>query len=420
MAIQRSALVAALIAVTAQPALALDIKASASLQAEHSDNVTKRAENEQSDLKSTASAGIALNHAGEAVTLDLAYDANRIMYKQDTLDDETRVTGKASLVYEQIDNTLVWNLENSRKNVVKDKSLVDIENNREDRSISSIRPDLILRPSEVDTITTSISYVDIRYEDTDGQDSERLGGRLNWSHALSKVDSFGVGLNYDEVEFDQPLFDYDYYLYTINYQARLSKLAYSIALGVNESKRETDDYDGQYLNISANYELSGSLLSLNLLQELTDTSRGSNNQGLNESSNAFELVDVFERRNAELVYQNQNLCSACTVDLALVYEEETYEILPRDNDELRAAAGLGYQWTRLISLGLDVSWQDVDFSQNSALSYQGQSYKTSLNWQLLQELSLGFFVAYEEREYDLELRDYDELKGGVSLRYNFD
>ncbi|ARN74509.1 hypothetical protein [Oceanicoccus sagamiensis] len=407
--------------VVAANSFGLEINASAGLQAEHSDNMTKVPANKRSDLKSTVSASINALHKGEKLTLDLSYRGDHSTYQQDSFDDETRVNGNGSLVYEQIDQQLIWTLENSRKNVIKNKALNDVEENREDRSISKASVDLILRPTSVDSITLTPSYTDIKYEDTDDQDSERVGGVLSWNHALSKIDSFGLRVNYDDVTFDRDIFDYEYYLYTVNYQAQLAKLSYAIAVGVNESKRVSDDYDGQYIKANAAYKLNAGVFDLAVLQELTDTSRGTNNEGVSESSSDFELIDVFERRNIELSYNNQAICNSCNIELTLSYEDEDYEFLPRDNEEYQLSVGLSYQWTRLISLNVKTEWQDVSFS-NQVLGqgdYEGVAYRTGLNWQVAAKLLTSVYMAYEDREFDSGVRDYDELKGGVSINYSF-
>lgn len=409
-------------AAASSASFALDLSATAGLQAEHSDNMTKAPDNKRSDLKSTVSASVNAEHEGEKVKVDLSYSAARSSYQQDSFDDETRVNGSGSVVYEQIDQQLIWTLENSRKNVIKNKALNDVEDNREDRSISSARVDFIMRPSSVDSLTFSPSYTDIKYEDTDNQDSGRIGGRINWTRALSKIDRVGLQVSYDDVTFDSDLFDYEYYLYTVNYQASLSKLSYSITAGMNESKRTNDDYDGQYFKANANYKVSRSLFSLDVLQELTDTSRGTNNEGLSENSSDFEEVDVFERSSIEISYQSEGLCNSCTLDLSLMYEDENYETLPRDNDELRLNTRLSYQWSRLISWDLGLIWQDVSFSNQALVQsdYESLVYRAALRWQLVEKLSAGFYIAYEDKEFDTEDRDYDELKGGVNLTYSFD
>ncbi|WP_019531058.1 hypothetical protein [Dasania marina] len=412
----------AIAAVFSSTGHALELSATVGLDAEHSDNMTKQAVNEQSDLKTTVSASVNAEHSGDKVQVAANYSAARSTYQQDSYEDQTRVTGSGKLVYEQIEKQLIWTLENSRKNVIKNKTLNDVEDNREDRSISSVRADLIMHPSEVDSLSLSPSYTAIKYEDTDGQDSERIGASLSWDHALSKIDGFGAQVTYDDVTFDNDQFDYEYYLYTLSYQAQLSKLNYSIKVGVNESQRESADYSGQYINANASYELSSSAITLNILQELTDTSRGSNNEGLSENSASFNEVDVFERASVELGYQNSNLCGTCDLNVSLMYEEETYEVLPRDNEELRANVNFAYRLTRLMSLSLGVQWQDVSFSSTGLAQsdYQSVSYRTGLNWQLAEKLSAGVYVAYEEREFDLQARDYDELKGGANVRYSFD
>ena len=390
---------------------------------EHTDNANKSKTNTISEWQSKASADFSLQHSGSELNVELGYRADYTHYDKDSQEDDTTLEGDALLVYEQIANTLTWTLENSRRSVLKDKALDDLQSNREDRSISSIAPRLILKLSPRDSLIFDASYTDIQYDDSDQQDSNRIGAGMLWAHNLSAVDALSARLQYQDVSFEkqQSVNDYEYYLATLGYQAKLSRLSYSVDAGVNQSKRKTDDYEGYYFNGDLDYQYHANTFSLTLVHELTDTSRGDNNEGLGDFNNSSGDIDIFERSNVELSFTNKNLCNTCSIRVFALEELEDYENLSKDSREFRAGINFGYKFTRLLTAGVEVDYSELRFvNGNGDADYDTLRYRLRLNQSLSRELSLDWFVSFEDKTSDNNVQNYDELRGGVSISYRFD
>ena len=413
----------ALLGCCSQPAFSLEMSVVVAAGVEHTDNARKSKTNTISELQSKASADFSLEHGGSELTAEIGYRAEYTNYDKDSQDNDTTLEGDALLIYEQIDETLTWTLENSRRSVLKDKALDDLQSNREDRSISSIAPKLILRPSARDTVIIDASYTSIQYDDSTQQDSKRTGLGALWSHGLSAVDTLSMRLLYQDISFDkdQSANDYEYYLATLGYQAKLSRLSYKVDAGVNQSKRKTDDYDGYYFNGNFAYDYNVNTISLDLIHELTDTSRGNNNEGGGDFNNSSGDVDIFERSSAELSLSNKGLCSTCTIRVFLLEELEDYENLSKDSREFRAGINFGYKFSRRLSAGIEADYSELRFvNGNGDADYDTIRYRLRLNQSLSRELSLDWSVSFEDKTSDGSLQNYDELRGGVSLSYRFD
>lgn len=413
------------IALAATPVrlLALDASINLGVGVEHTDNALQSEANQQSELEKRATAGLQLDHQGSSVVASVSYNVEYTDYDKDTQDGETSVTGDTSIVYEQIEQQLFWTIENSRRNIIRDKQLLDVQENREDRSISSISPRLILRASPVDAISASVSYTNIAYEDSGQQDSERMGAALNWAHSLSKIDRIIAGLTYQDVTFDLASEDYEYYRATVAYEAELSRLAYQVTVGYNQSKRETDDAGGGYFNASATYDRAPSTWQIDVLHELTDTSQQNNNDditGLSESSNIATDIDVFERSSFQLMYSNEGVCGACVFNASLLYESENYETLDNDGDEVGLNVGLNYRYSRLVSMGGDIQFSDFSFTDtNTRSDYDLISYAFNVRRDITRDLAMILQVSYSERSSGDGLSDYEELRGGIRVTYQF-
>ncbi|EAW30031.1 hypothetical protein GP2143_01260 [marine gamma proteobacterium HTCC2143] len=390
---------------------------------EHTSNSLKSSTSERSELEQKILAGFGLNHQGGSVVAEIDYRAEFTAYDKDTQSDETAITGDASIVYEQIDQQLYWTLENSRRNVVRDRALTNIEENREDRSITTISPELILRLSAADAINMRLSYSDISYDDDDQQDSNRAGASASWQRSLSKVDTVSLNIDYQDVSFDTGNNDYEYYRATIGYSAALSRLSYSINIGYNESQRESGNTNGNYFQAESSYQDGSSNWRLSALQELTDTSMGDGNgdfTGLSDFNSSSLEVDVFERTNVELEYNNSALCGACLFSAAVLFTAEDYEELNDDTDEVAFRTSLSYQISRLLSLRGLLGYRDISFKNDNARDdYSIVNAGFSVNQSLTRQFSMVYSLAYEERDSSVASGDYDEWRGGIRIAYVF-
>ncbi len=424
MSIQSTLLLGLTLLLVSFRALALDGSIRVGAELEHTDNALKTDENTRSELEQRVTALVAANHSGEDLVADISYDFSYTDYDKDTQNDETVIVGDASIVYEQIEQQLFWSLENSRRNLRADKQDVDIEANREDRSITRFGPQFIFRPSSVDSVNTRLSYALIEYEDSDEQDSERLGASASWVRSLSKIDALSLSFNFEDVTFDRSEDDYEYYLATLGYEAALSKLNYKIVVGYNESKRDTGNVDGGYFRGEAEYTSGRSEWSANLLHELTDSSRQDNNgnlTGLGDSGNFGGEVDVFERSTAELEYENSGVCSACTVRTSLYYESEDYESIENDSDELGLRLNFGYRYTPRTTLNAGLRYADLAFKGgNLREDYDYIEARLGLDQRFTREFTVSFGVELLERDSDAVAGDYEELRGGIRAVYLFD
>ncbi|WP_101760251.1 outer membrane beta-barrel protein [Oceanicoccus sp. KOV_DT_Chl] len=404
--------------------LALDGSIRLGAGLEHTDNSLRVNANEQSDLEQIVSADINLEHEGSEVVAKVGYSAEHSDFDKNTQDDDTTITGDASIVYEQISQQLFWTVENSRRNIIRDEAAIDVQENREDRSISNISPQLILRPSSVDSIDTRLNYSTINYEDSSDQDSKRVGANIYWNRNLSKVDTLSFGGSYQDVTFDDEINDYEYSLVSISYQAVLARINYKIAVGYNESARETGDVDGGYLRIDAGYEGGGSTWDLNVTQELTDTSRQNNNDdlsGIDESGNSAGDFDVIDRSSMQLDYLNENLCGVCSFRASIIYEIEDYETLENDSDELGVRLALDYRLNRLMTLRGGVHYSDFTFKGNNVRAdYDSVEYNLGLRHEITRALSLSYRLIYSDRDSAVDTGDYTELRGGITLNYLID
>lgn len=387
----------------------------------HTNNSNKVSVDESSDVEQTVDASVTANHQTSSLTFDLNYDASETRFKHDTQRDESAVNGNASLDWSQVPNLLSWHVDHSVRDLLRGKSLVNTQENREGRSITTGSGSLSTRLGQANTATLTAIYSGVRFEDSNQLDSDRVGATLNLDRSLSAVSNLFLSGSYNEVDFDNRQNNYHYVNSQLGYSAQLSRLSYTIQLGYNEQTLESGKtFDGTSFNLNARYRDAGTTWSATARRQLTDTSRGNNNLSISglSSSATLTTAEVYERTAAELSYSNSNICAGCNWDVRLLGETERYESESNDNDELAVSTGMSYQWTQLVSLGGNVQYRKVNFNGLvAAADYDVVNYRINMGFALGKNLSMSVAVGFEDYDSDVDTRDYDELTGGLSLFY---
>jgi len=409
----------------ALPVQALERSLNLTLGLEHSDNGEKAGFDEISDTEQQAGLDFSLMHEGKKIQAELDYNVTRNSYDNNTQDDNTDINGQLKLTYEPVEGTAFVRLDSSTQNIVSDKTAIDIADNRQNRTITTLSPEWILRPSQGDEVSLGLTYSDIKYEESE-QDSDRSGASIRWAHLLSKVDSLSGQLKYSDVQFDSTDQDYEYYQGYFNYTAALSKISYSIDVGYNETKRDNENglgnVSGGFFDATFSYSGASSTWILDVGRELTDTSRGNNNTGLEQFSdfqNANSTVDIYELTTARASWSIKRICTACTFRAYLSYEEEDYEFLPNDSEELSANVGFSYELNRFTILSLNTTYSDFSFAGGGGRSddYNRVQSHIQLSRKFGRDLSVQLYARNEKRDSKEAFDDYEEFIGGVSLLY---
>ena len=408
--------------VVASHSLALDADLAISLGSEYSDNVLKTNDATAAEWENVFGASVGMNHQGKDVLVDVQYQGEYTRYASG-IDNYSAIEGDANFVYGRETGVSQWRLKNSRRSVVRDKSLVDIGSNREDRSITQAGVDIMLRPAAANEVITSLYYNDIVYQDSDQLNSSGPGGSLTWSRRLTPIDSLFVRGDYQENNFDNTLFDYDYYSGVVGYTAALVRLNYTVSAGYNEQKRNGQSYSGTSYNLNAKYNSQGAIWNLSLSKQLTDSSRGNNNNVLSDidfSENIGAVNQFYELLSIQLQYSNQFLCPACTLVLVGRSVDESYEDAPNDNRQLTLLARMVYKYTPTTDFSGQIYLNDLQFyGDNPRGDYTVYRYRLTSSHKFSADFRGSVFIQYEERDADNPGENYNEMRAGLNLSYEF-
>ncbi|MFM7783593.1 MAG: hypothetical protein ACKPE6_02935, partial [Gammaproteobacteria bacterium] len=258
-------------------------------------------------------------------------------------------------------------------------------------------------------------------------DSERVQGGLSWQHKLSETDPLSATYRYSEAQFDASPVEFQYHQLFGTYAVKLRNSGYTLSLGVNRSERDTgDEQDGFYAQAGWNLDSGGHRLSLVAINQLTDSGIGLGGNSLTGSGyrpldSNYDVVDLVERTSFNVGYGYDRLCERCSVDVGLGYDEQDFDTQPRDQEQLSGSLSFGYSITPLLKASLSARYSEIEYAQGAlgGRTDERSEYGLFLDWRVSRSLSARFWLSQDERDSDAAFQEYDELYGGVSVKYAF-
>ncbi|MDX9874545.1 MAG: hypothetical protein RBS88_06510 [Spongiibacteraceae bacterium] len=407
---------------------ALEFNAKGDLRVEHSDNARRSSDEKISELQEQVALEVGGVHAGERVTANFRYRAERWFFSEDSQSDRTSLEGLASVRWEQIEQALFWDLEHSRKDVLRDNALVDIQENRDERDLTTLSPLLVLRLTDVDLLQARLNYTLVTYREAEDLDSERYGGSLSWLHYLSPTDFFSVTAESSEVDFDSRLQeDYRYDALTLAYSAQLARISYTVTVGYNSADRDrSGDFSGPIYGLDVRFNDGLNEWYAHLDSRITDSSLGDANrsifEGINVNDTTLGRADVMKKTLMEVGVESQAICSVCRVGAAIFFDREDYDTQPRDNDEYGIELDGTYRLSQQSALRASYRFRSISYSgsNNPRSDYDQHEYLLEYNRRITNNFSGEIYVGRSERDGSGQFgQSYDENIVGIRLSYKF-
>lgn len=436
----------------------LETTAAITAGVDHSDNITRSddiipgddttdsggVDGPRSDIQSQVRLDVGLTDSTAKFDTELSYAFTARDFKNDLQSDNEVVDGDARILWTPLPDRLAWELTNNVSDTVRNALLADTPDNRQQRNIFSTGPNITVRVSPVDQLSAELRYVDVNVESSNdntgatadalqqGSDSERKLGRLRWTHGLSAVSDFLARAEYEDVEAS---FDLTYTRLLVGYGARLRNGSYEIYVGANKVEPDVgEEFDGSVVQVAFTHDFGGHSLDITLVKEATDTSVGFGTSSLrsdtfNPRDSNFDSFSIVERQRADITYQNFLICGACSVRVNAFYDDQDYQDRDADQGFLAQArdqkrygftVGLIYALRSNVDLVANADYNVTDFVDDpDGLEYESSAYTLGLNYDVVRNVSIGLRVRQLTRDATVEGLDFDELRGGITLRYTF-
>lgn len=420
------ALCSALTTITAMPLWAAQpVKIDVGAGLEFHSNPALVSSDEESDVARVARAQIAWADPVGPLSGDIHYQAARRDFADDVDEDETAIDGNALLKWDVAPRLLDVIVQHQISRTQTDLSTTDTASNRERRSVLTGGVDGFLHLSSVDSLIISPRYTEVSFSESTQSDSKRSNGDLIWQHQLDALSKLSVQGGVGRVRFDDSAQDYDSNSAQVAYQAALSRLNYSASAGVSKFKRDnSSDVSGNSLHLSADYRGQGFNVGGNFVRELTDSSIGlsQNTFTLNEftaNDSNFNQVDILQREQLDL-YWRQEFSAASTLNFGVGGTRDHYKETPRDQDVYYAQMDYRYTVNSFWSLGLLGRVERTRFLDDpQGLEYKSTTYTASVKYRLNPRTDAQLSLSRQDRNANLDDRDYTDDIAMIDLTYRF-
>ena len=410
----------------ALPVFAGTVSGSVSAISGESDNATKSSSSEPlRERQDEYQLSLAVDYENSLFTAGADYLASERRFAEDSQEEDSYVEGKSSLYFGTEKTPADLLIKHSRRILLQEPDQLQITDNLDERDILSVIPTLRTAISEVDTLSLSGDYTQVRYMENDLRDSSRSGGQLQWSHALSPVDNVQVGAQQLHIEFDaQPNADYKYQNAFLAYSARLRSLGYSLQAGYNQSENDSQgEFDAPSYALVVNYEQGAHELDLRVNQQITDSSLGDGNTNSVDSipgSDGLAEIHQLERLQVELRWTTSMLCVRCSTYLMYRNMDDDYITIDESATQTTGGIGFSYQFSQAAQLSLGSENSRRKFDNNIANnSYEINRIRVSFNYEFSHHLRARLIAWREDREKDENLDGYTENYMGLGLSYHF-
>jgi hypothetical protein len=354
--------------------------------AEHSDNIRRTSNEEESQTTAIAGAQLQLRSERPRLSTDINLNAQYRKYLDDAFDDEVAGGLDGTLIFGIVPERFLWIVQDNFGLVSSDPREVDTPDNRENINYFTTGPDLIFRLGDRTSLTVQGRWSDVYYEDSE-TDNERYSGLISLEREISRFLSLSFNGLASRVEYDEapPNSNYDEQEAYLGLEARGARTALTAIVGYTEFHDFGASADEVLLRLTVTREVGArSTLSLQAGREFSDTAdifRLDQSAGgvRLDGNGAAQSSDPFKSDYFYVRWQTRN--DRSTWQVSGNWREESHEVQSElDRSSLGAYADFERRLASRATLQLAASyWQnDVtgsdtrldEWSAGGTLSYQ--------------------------------------------------
>ena len=353
--------------------------------------------------------------------VNLTGTAKRYAYLDDTFDDETLVTLAGNATWRIIPRRLNWQFTVNHGQTIIDPFQPVTPRNREDVTIWSTGPILVIPLADRTNVSLSATYSEVLYEERPF-DNERLGARVGLARNLTPSSSVSANVSRDAIEYEIPLLspDADRTNAYLNYTNNTGRNNFSLDAGWNEIDRTGSKSDGLLLELNWGRRITQQTrVSFNAGSQLrTAGDVFSLNQRLDFSGDTQDLQDVddpFQQDYARLAYSFNY--PRTRASFAARWSKDEYETL---NELNRTTSGLAVDFARdltsrmTLKLGASFGQRDFDLGDRND---DDVSYSAGLALEFGARSTVELEARHIERDSNLAADGYEETRFGLTYTF---
>jgi|GEM_PF-3685834 len=394
----------------ANPLQAMEVIGGVSGRYERSDNINQVEQGEQDEDMLAGRVDLTMVEESGRVRGSTVLYAERLDYRKNLVDDETRYNLATLWAADLIENRLVWHLDDVAGRRRLDARDTDIGANRIDQNVLSTGPDVIFSTGPSDQWLLSARYGNAWYGEDVGIDNERYTGGLSWRHDLSPITSATLSYSRTRTHFlESNILDFDREESSLTLVRNLTRSRLSLEGGYNRVLTEDDEqYDGMLGEAAWRYQWQHAVYTrVYVSTDITDTAQevieNAANGGLDLDLTV--ATDVY-RRDVGGLTAGWNRAT-WRGDLGARYEEREYREQPLDQKLVAADVGLARSLTERSEVVLLGTYSDREYFQTDRIDRDLEA-SARYNHTFSERLFGAIGTRFARRHSTEPLGDFDE------------
>ena len=405
---------------------AVEMELSAGGAVEYSSNALRTDINQGSDTEQAAIVRFDLEEAGESVTANMNYSAEKRRYIQEKSDDQTVLEGITALEWRVLPYRLSLLADHDIRDEVADNRSPNTPDNRTKQQVVSVGAQFQARPSQVDNLFLLLRRGSVHFDELSGNDNLRRQATLSWQHLLTQDSSINIGSSVSDIGYDNDqITDYQSQSLFVGGETLLMHGDLSFRLGISKIKRDDlEDIDGNTYRLAWTQTLGSAPFHWGIYyaEELTDSSIGLIGDGFlppaGGSGSNFEEIDILEiqRLGADFSYRFTQIRSQLTLNL--LWEDQDYHELPNDEELRSMRFSLAHDFTQRLNAQLYLQHEERDFL-NTDTAYDEDTLGIRSGYQLGRKLDLTVDIYHIKRDDTVTNADFEDNVVRLELMYTF-
>lgn len=388
----------------------------------YSDNIGRLPANETDETIGTVGLELDWTERTRRIRGDAVVDVSYYEYMDDTFDSEVLGTANGTLALAIVPETLQWVFQDSFGQAQSDPFAPASPTTREDLNYFSTGPDLTVRLG-----STGFGRVFGRWSQTSYErsplDSERTSGGVAVGRRASPRSELSLNAVTESVDFDQEFnTDFDRDSVFLGWNLDASRTVIDTQLGYTWLERDGGDKTGNALvDVVVTRDLSASsVLALTLGTQLGDAGDSLRNelQGGVVGSGGTQITataDPFENRLASLEWRYSR--GRTGFSLGASWSEEDYETLTQLNrTNLAYLASFNRRLAGSVDFEIRATLENEEF-ENVDLDADELRLGAVLNWRAWRTLGLRLTAERYDRDTSTGLGEYQENRAFLTLAY---
>jgi hypothetical protein len=393
------------------------------LGAERSDNITRVPVDEVTDTTGIGRAAVVFEQHRPRLDTEITGDLQYRHYLDDTYDDEVVGGATADIGWGILPDRFVWVFQDNYGQIMTDPLGSDTPDNRESFNYFSTGPDITVPLGERTALLLSGRWSDTYYEDSP-EGNQGIEGHAGIARKLSDQTTVSLNGSVNDITYDEDEIFPDYKITEgfMRMESESAQTTFSADLGYAEADRGGRKSDGPLVRLNVSRRItSRSTLTLDAGHEFDDTGQAfrvdQTGQGVGpDTDDTLAAGDVFLHTYGYLTLATEQ---ERTVFSATVYgRKERHE----DETELdRDLIGGSLFWSRRLSPRMDfdltAGYSDEKFVTGD-VAFKEWNAGAGIGWRFTEAVSMRLSITHFEGSGDGTVRDYDENRAYVGIRYS--